>query len=77
MKTLEVIRAIFRAIIALWRRHGTKLLGYATSIVAAALLVPNLIPEAHMPYWLFVNLLLGGTTVKRGHTNTQQQEQQP
>lgn len=47
--------------------HATKLLGLATLVVSSALIVPELIPAAHMKYWLFANALLGGSTVGRGY----------
>lgn len=53
-----------------WRRNGTKVLGYATMIVASALAVPDLISPQHIKWFAFANLVLGGFTVKRGHTNT-------
>lgn len=58
-----------RDLLVLWNEHGTKVLGSLATFVATALLVPDLIPEAHMKYWLFANVLLGGGTVKRGFTN--------
>lgn len=54
----------------LWEAHGTKILGTLATIVATALLIDGLIPDAHMKYWLFANALLGGGVVKRGFTNT-------
>lgn len=53
-----------------WDDHGTKLLGSLAAIVATAMLIPDLIPAAHVKYWLFANALLGGGTVKRGFTNS-------
>jgi hypothetical protein len=61
-------------IIEYWRSHGTKLIGGAATVVASALLVPDLIPPEQMKYWLFANALLGGFTVKRGFTNSKAQE---
>ena len=55
---------------ALWGAHGTKILGTLATVVATALLIDGLIPDAHMKYWLFANALLGGGVVKRGFTNT-------
>lgn len=58
------------ALVDFWTGHGTKLLGIAGLTVSAALLVPDLIPAAQMKYWLFANILLDGSTVKRGFTNS-------
>lgn len=63
-----------KALIDFWGGHGTKVLGYLTGIVAAALITPDLIAPGHMKYWLFANVVLGGATVRRGHTNTANQE---
>lgn len=60
-----------------WENHGTKLLGTAATIVATALIIPELIPAAHMKYWLFANALLGGATVKRGFTNGKNLKETP
>lgn len=56
-------------LIDVWKAHGTKILGFLSTVVSTALIIEGLIPEAHLKYWLFFNLLLGGTTVKRGFTN--------
>jgi hypothetical protein len=53
-----------------WDGHGTKILGALAFIVSSALLVEGLIPDAHIKYWIFANMLLGGGTVKRGFTNS-------
>lgn len=66
--------------IALWKQHGTKILGYISALPAAtgAYLAylsanpasPTLIPHKYfVPICLF-NLLLAPLIVKRGHTNT-------
>ena len=59
-----------KALLAFWKAHGTKILGYITLAVTSALIVPDLIPPDQMKYWLYMNAFLGGMTVKRGHTNT-------
>lgn len=62
------------SIISFWDSHGTKLLGAAATIVSTALIIPDLIPDAHMKYWLFANALFGGVTVKRGFDNSAKKE---
>jgi hypothetical protein len=52
-----------------WDSHGTRILGSLSSIVAGLILIPNLIPEAHQPYWAAANLVLGVITVGRGQSN--------
>ena len=59
-----------KALVEFWASHGTKILGTAATIVSTALIIPELIPAAHMKYWLFANALLGGGVVKRGFTNS-------
>jgi hypothetical protein len=54
----------------LWKRHGTKVLGYITSTIPAVLLIDGLIPPAHQKFYLLALVLLGGGVVKRGHTNS-------
>lgn len=55
---------------SLWKRHGTKVLGYITSTIPAVLLIDKLIPPEHVKFYLLALVLLGGATVKRGHTNS-------
>jgi hypothetical protein len=59
----------------LWKRHGTKVLGYITSTIPAVLLIEGLIPPTQVKYYLLALVLLGGATVKRGHTNTNSQQE--
>lgn len=65
-----------RKLIGIYRRHGTKLLGTAQVIVASAIAVPGLVPTTMDKYLVFLNLVLGGMTVKRGFTNTKQSTDQ-
>lgn len=55
----------------IWKRHGTKVLGYITSTIPAVLLIDDLVPKDQVKYYLLALVLLGGATVKRGHTNSQ------
>lgn len=57
-------------IVSWWKSHGTKILGTTTSVLAGAIVIPDLIPLHMRPYAEFANLLLGIATVKRGFTNT-------
>lgn len=59
-----------------WKRHGTKLLGYAFLVVNSALAVDGMVDKDHLKWFVFANLVLGGLTVKRGHTNTKAQAPQ-
>jgi hypothetical protein len=54
----------------IWKRHGTKVLGYVTSTIPAVLLIDGLVPKDQVKYYLLALVLLGGTVVKRGHTNS-------
>lgn len=58
-----------KALIKIWRNHGTKVLGYIVATIPTLLLVPELIPVAHTKYWLAVVAVLGGKVVHRGHQN--------
>jgi hypothetical protein len=53
-----------------WTEDGTKILGSAAAIVAGIVVIPDLIPLAHLPYWKAANVALGVLTVQRGYTNT-------
>lgn len=53
-----------------WKSHGTKILGFLTTVVAGLPLIEGLIPPAHKPYWGAANLILGALTIQRGVTNT-------
>ena len=53
-----------------WKDHGTKGLGYATSIVSGFLIIPDLISHEHTKYWAAANVVLGVFTIGRGYTNT-------
>lgn len=59
-----------------WRSHGTGILGFLTSFCAGAVLIPDLIPESHKPYWAAVNLALGLLTIQRSNTNRKTQSQE-
>lgn len=63
-----------RVIVKFWRSHGTKILGYITTTIPTVMLIEGLIPDAHEKYYLLALALLGGATVKRGHTNTKRTE---
>lgn len=54
----------------IWKRHGTKVLGYITGTIPAVLLIDGLIPKEHVKFYLLALVLLGGSVVKRGHTNS-------
>lgn len=54
----------------IWKRHGTKVLGYITGTIPAVLLIDGLIPPEHVKFYLLALVLLGGSVVKRGHTNS-------
>lgn len=53
----------------LWRKHGTKVLGYVQMVLPGLLAIEGLVPPAHLKYWLALGVLLGGATVMRGHEN--------
>ncbi len=58
---------------ALWKAHGTKVLGYvqaAQGVIAGFLAIQGLIPPAAVPYLAGLNVVLGAITVKRGFTNS-------
>ena len=58
---------------ALWRDHGTKILGLivlAKDLVAVALTVDGLIPLSLMKWALFANLALGVLITRRGFVNS-------
>lgn len=58
---------------SIWKRHGTKVLGYITSTIPAVLLIDKLIPPEHVKFYLLALVLFGGATVRRGHTNSTQE----
>lgn len=61
------------ALIALWREHGTKILGLlvlSKDIIAVALTVEGIIPLSLMKWALFANLVLGILITRRGFVNT-------
>jgi hypothetical protein len=60
-------------LVRIWQAHGTKVLGYITGTIPAVLLIEDLIPPAHVKFYLLALVLLGGSVVKRGHTNSQQE----
>ena len=53
-----------------WAEDGTKILGTTAAIVAGLVLIPDLIPDAHLPWWKAVNVVLGVLTLQRGYANT-------
>lgn len=63
-------------IIGWWTGHGTKILGTVASIVAGLLLVPDLIPKGQVRWWQAASIVLGVLTVKRGFTNSAQDNAQ-
>lgn len=60
-------------LIAFWTNHGTKALGTAGLIVSGLLVIPDLIPAAHMKWWLAANVIVDALTVRRGYTNSKVQ----
>lgn len=64
-----------KAILRLWRAHGTKVLGFLTTVVAGLPMIEGLVPATHKPYWSAANLILGALTIQRGVTNTRAQQQ--
>jgi hypothetical protein len=64
-----------------WTSHGTKLLGFATTIVSSVLAANAMIPQGQpalvepgqMRWLILANIILGALTVKRGFTNTKTQ----
>jgi hypothetical protein len=55
-----------KQLIAFWRQHGTKLIGFAQGTVAALCGVTGIIPDAHLKYWLAASAVL---TFWRGFFN--------
>ena len=53
-----------------WKNHGTKVLGFLSTVCAGLPLIEGLVPPNHKPYWGAVNLALGAMTIQRGVTNT-------
>lgn len=56
-------------IIDLWKEHGTKFIGAAVTVFGAALAV-NLFDPQYDKYLEFGVIVLGGSGIKRGFTNT-------
>lgn len=54
----------------IWKRHGTKVIGYIVGTIPAVLLIDGLIPKGHVKFYLLALVLLGGETVRRDHTNS-------
>ena len=54
-------------VLALFRSHGTKLLGLLQGTVATIAGVTGIIPDAHLKYYLLASALL---TFWRGWSNT-------
>ena len=63
-------------IVRWWRSHGTGILGFLASFCAGAVLIPDLIPQAHAKWWAAANLALGILTIKRSNTNRRNQATQ-
>lgn len=61
---------MLKKILALWKSHGTRILGTLSTAVAALATVPGLFAPEHLKYVLAVNAILGALTVKRGFTNS-------
>lgn len=55
-----------------WRSNGTKILGTIGAIIPGLLGIQDLIPQAHVKWWLATGVIVGALTVKRGFTNTKQ-----
>lgn len=60
------------AIIKLWRAHGTKILGFLSTIAAGFPLIDGLISDEAKPYWAAANIVFGALTVQRGYRNSKQ-----
>lgn len=60
-----------------WRSHGTGILGFAAGFCAGAVLIPDLISEAHKPYWAAANLALALLTMNRSNTNRRKLTETP
>jgi hypothetical protein len=58
-----------KELIAFYEAHGTKVLGTVATIVAGLVIVPDLIPVAHVKWWHAANVVLGALTIKRGFYN--------
>lgn len=54
----------------LWRDHGTKLLGTASTILPGLIAIDGLLPGPKK-YWLGLGVVLGAFTIQRGFTNSQ------
>ncbi len=63
-----------RTITRYWRSHGTKILGFLTTVVAGLPMIEGLIDAADKPYWSAANLILGALTIQRGVTNSRNQQ---
>jgi hypothetical protein len=68
MKALNWVRAM-------WKSHGTKILGFLTMVVAGLPQIEGLVASVDKPYWSAANLILGALTVQRGVTNTRNASQ--
>lgn len=63
-----------RLLVRWWDSHGTGILGFLASFCAGAVLIPDLISQAHKPYWAAANLALGLLTMNRSNTNRKKLE---
>ncbi len=60
-------------VLRMWRSHGTKILGFLTTVVAGLPLIEGLIADTHKPWWGAANLILGALTIQRGSVNARNQ----
>ena len=57
--------------LAFWKNHGTKLIGFLQGTIAAIAGVTGLIPEAHLKYYMGAIAVM---TFWRGFINTRNQQ---
>lgn len=63
-----------KALLAFWKSHGTKVLGFAQGTIAAVAAVDGIIPAANLKYWMAA---LGVLTFWRGYTNSTNLKAEP
>lgn len=61
-------------VIAFFRSHGTKVIGFAQGTIAAIAGVTGIIPESHLKYYMAAIAVL---TFWRGFINSELQRQPP
>jgi hypothetical protein len=67
---------VIKFLMALWKKDGTKVIGYVNSVLTGVLSIALLYPEFplfakdKLPYLAIAALLFSGGTVRRGYTNT-------